>query len=208
MAYLMGIDLGTSSVKIIIMDIDGNVLQLSSRGYPIDMPFTDFCVQSPELWWQSAAEAIAEAIQKTGIHPKSIKCVGLSGQMHGTVLVDKCDRAIGTAIIHSDQRSKKQVEEIYDIIGRDEFGNITKNQLFPGFQLASLLWVSDNMPDNLGKSFICSDSERLPEDEADRRDRSRAYGCVSHACLRHEYGKLGIRHTGKTGGSTVGCFPG
>lgn len=148
MAYFMGIDLGTSSVKVLLMAEDGSILGISSRGYPIDVPHEGFAEQNPEVWWRATADAVRETVSKSGVGADEIKCVGLSGQMHGTVLVDQIGQAIRPAIIHCDQRSQVQVNRIYETIGRDAFHAVTGNPLFPGFQLASLLWLLENEPQN------------------------------------------------------------
>ena len=147
MANLMGIDLGTSSVKALLMDEAGAVQQVCSRGYAIDVPQEGYAEQSPSGWWEAAAAAIADVIRVSGVPSGDIKCVGLSGQMHGAVLLDKSHRAIGPAIIHCDQRSQAQVNRVYETIGRDAFHAVTNNALFPGFQFATLLWLLDHEPE-------------------------------------------------------------
>lgn len=153
MPYLMGIDLGTSSVKVLILSIDGSVKAVSNRGYPIDVPIDGFAEQSPELWWKACVDAISECIIKSGLRSKEIKCIGLSGQMHGTVLIDKYHQVIRPAIIHCDQRSKKQVDYINEVLGEDTLYSITLNPLFPGFQVASLLWVMENEPQHYHTTY-------------------------------------------------------
>lgn len=154
MAFLMGIDLGTSSVKALIMEEDGRILSICSRGYPIDVPQEGFAEQSPELWWKAVSEAVIEVLQRSGIDSHEILCIGLSGQMHGTVLIDKNHCAIRPAIIHCDQRSNEQVNKIYEMVGINEFHAVTKNPLFSGFQIASLLWLLEKEPQSYESAKI------------------------------------------------------
>ncbi len=150
----MGIDLGTSSVKTIIMDEEGMALQICSRGYSIDVPQEGFAEQSPKGWWEATADAISEAIRTSGVPSCEIKGVGLSGQMHGTVLIDKEHHAMGPAIIHCDQRSQEQVNRVYETIGKEALHAVTKNPLFPGFQFATSLWLLDNEPERYARASL------------------------------------------------------
>lgn len=154
MAYLMGIDLGTSSVKVLILDEAGVAQHVSSRSYPIDVPCEGYAEQSPVGWWEATSAAISEAIRTSGVPAGEIKCVGLSGQMHGTVLIDKQHQTIGPAIIHCDQRSGAQVSRVYQAIGREAFHAVTGNPLFPGFQFATLRWLLDNEPERYHKAAL------------------------------------------------------
>jgi len=144
----MGIDLGTSSLKTLIMDEQGNVKSLYSQEYPIEIPLEGSAEQNPDLWWEAAVNTIRRSLNTHGIKPNDVKCIGLSGQMHGMVILDKDNNVIRPAVIHCDQRSELQVERIYETAGRDEVSKITLNPVFPGFQIASLLWVKENEPDN------------------------------------------------------------
>ncbi len=154
MAFLMGIDLGTSSVKVLIQDEAGKTQHVRSRSYPIDVPCEGCAEQSPVGWWEATSAAISEAIRTSGVPAAAIKCVGLSGQMHGTVLINKQHQAIGPAIIHCDQRSGAQVNRVYQTVGRDAFHAVTRNPLFPGFQLATLRWLLENEPERYHKAAL------------------------------------------------------
>lgn len=144
MSYLMGIDLGTSSVKVLIMDEYGKVKSIASEEYDIDIPQEGFSEQDPAVWWDAVVHSIHNSLDNSGLNAHEIKSIGLSGQMHGTVLINKEHKAIRPAIIHCDQRSKKQVREIYELLGKDMLYKTTYNPVFPGFQIASLLWVLEN----------------------------------------------------------------
>lgn len=153
MDYLMGIDLGTSSVKTIIMDLDGNVAALGQENYDIQIPSAGYAEQDIELLWEAAAKTIKQAITNGRINSSDIKGIGFSGQMHGLVLLDKEMKPIRPMIIWADQRANRQINNIYNIIGRDEFRKITLNSLSPGFFLCSLMWVRDNEPQNYNKAY-------------------------------------------------------
>ncbi len=151
MSLLMGVDLGTSSIKVLVMDKTGIVKSITSQEYSIDMPQDGYAEQQPENWWNAAVKAIRESVSRLGSSVEEIKCIGFSGQMHGLLLLDKEGDVIRPAIIHCDQRSKPQVDKIYHKIGIKEFGQITLNPLFPGLFLSSLLWVKENEPRNYEK---------------------------------------------------------
>lgn len=146
MPYIMGIDLGTSSVKALIMSENGTIESTCSKGYSIDIPEDGFAEQSPEVWWKASAEAIHGCIRKSGLCPEEIKCVGLSGQMHGTVIIDKKLQPIRPAIIHCDQRSTLQAQAIKQLLGEKYIKNVLLNPVFPGFQLVSLCWIREAEP--------------------------------------------------------------
>lgn len=148
MSYLMGIDLGTSSVKAVVMGLDGTIVGLGQEGYDVQTPAPGYAEQDIDLLWQATARVIRQAIVRAGINPANIKGIGLSGQMHGLVLLDKQKKPVRPAIIWADQRSQKQIESIYATIGKDEFRKITLNSLSTGFFICSLMWVRDNEPEN------------------------------------------------------------
>jgi xylulokinase len=156
MSYLMGIDLGTSSVKSVLMDPDGNIVGLGQESYDVQIPAPGYAEQDMELLWKATVKAIKHAIDsagKAGINPFDIKSIGLSGQMHGLVLLDKHKKPIRPAIIWADQRSKKQIDDIYSIIGMDEFRKVTLNSLSTGFFICSLMWIRENEPESYNKAY-------------------------------------------------------
>lgn len=153
MSYLMGIDLGTSSVKTLIIDLEGTIKGIGQEDYRFDIPCEGYAEQHPETWWKATVNTIREALRMSGIPAGEIKCIGFSGQMHGMVLIDKNLNVVRPAIIWCDQRSKQQVEEIYEKVGRDELGRITLNPVATGFQTPSLLWVKQNEPENYANTF-------------------------------------------------------
>ena len=146
MAYLMGIDLGTSSVKVLIVSENGEILAKSSSKYPILTPTQGWAEQDPRRWWIAVREAVKSALQRSHIKAREIKGIGLSGQMHGTVILGDSLEVLRPAIIWADSRSRDQCKEIYEKFGRDEILKITCNPIMPGFMAPSLLWVKENEP--------------------------------------------------------------
>ncbi|WP_010269019.1 xylulokinase [Paenibacillus senegalensis] len=151
MGYLMGIDLGTSSVKTIVMAENGEIRGSAQGGYDILIPSIGYAEQQPETWWKAAAQTMRSAVADAGISPHEIESIGLSGQMHGMVLIDDKHEVIRPAIVWSDQRSVREAEDAYRIVGKNELGRITLNPAFTGFQTISLLWVKHHEPQNYGR---------------------------------------------------------
>jgi xylulokinase len=160
MSYLVGIDLGTSSVKTLIVGSDGSVLSTSTDNYPISTPKMNYAEQKPEKWWKATVNTIRDSIKKAEIKPSDIKCIGLSGQMHGAVFLDKDLNIIRPSIIWCDQRSKKQIDKINSLIDKNVLRSITLNSLDTGFQIASLMWLKENEEDN----YIKINKVVLPKD--------------------------------------------
>ncbi len=146
MSYLLGLDLGTSSLKCLLAQVDGRVVAVSEREYPINYPTPGQAEQDPDTWWSQAVDAIREVIRRAGIRGGEVQAVGLSGQMHGAVLLGADQRPIRPAIIWPDQRSSAQCQQVYDQVGADRLARIAGSGVFTGFMLASLLWVKEQEP--------------------------------------------------------------
>ncbi|MCP4402103.1 MAG: xylulokinase [bacterium] len=145
--YLLGIDLGTSSVKAAIVDEDGQMQGLGQVGYDIEISRPDWAEQDPGLWWRAASQAVCMAVSQAGHScARDIAGIGLSGQMHGLVVLDDAFRLLRPAIIWADQRSTAEVEAYYRIIGRDRLAAITANPVATGFFGPSLMWVKKHEP--------------------------------------------------------------
>lgn len=146
MNYLLGIDLGTSSVKTCLIDYAGTVWASRSEPYSINSPARNMAEQNPEEWWLAAKQTIQYCLQKLEGSRGEITGIGFSGQMHGLVALDKDHQVIRPAIIWCDQRSQEQISSIYNIVHKDELGRQTLNTLSPGFLLPSLMWIKENEP--------------------------------------------------------------
>ena len=158
MALLMGIDLGTSSLKTIVIDENGQVMGESARSYVLESPAGGYAEQDPETWWQACVATIHDVL--TVCPADAIKAISFSGQMHGLVALDKNHLPVRPAILHCDVRSAKQVEHLNRLFARDEVINWMLNPIYTGFLLPSLLWLKTNEPKNYDKTaYVC-----LPKD--------------------------------------------
>ncbi|MDR0287689.1 MAG: xylulokinase [Clostridiales bacterium] len=144
--YLLGCDIGTSGTKTVLFDEAGNSLAAAVSEYPMYQPQNGWAEQDPEDWWKAVCETIKAVIAKSGIGPENIKGIGLSGQMHGAVLLDRENKVLRKAIIWCDQRSSYECEEITELIGREKIIQITANPVLTGFTAAKVRWVRNNEP--------------------------------------------------------------
>ena len=141
--YLLGIDAGTSSVKSLIIDEGGHVLDVARSKYGVARANNLYAEQDINQIWDSCLETLNILNKNNPGVMRNIKAVGLSGQMHGLVMIGEDDLPLRDAIIWEDQRSSSQIQKIYDAIGREKFCELTLNKLAPGYLITSLLWVHD-----------------------------------------------------------------
>ncbi|PRR79620.1 xylulokinase [Clostridium vincentii] len=153
MRYLLGLDIGTSGTKTVLFDEEGKTIKTANYGYDLFQPQAGWAEQNPEDWWQACVRGIKEVIEKSNVQVSDIKGVGLSGQMHGLVLVDKKYNIIRNSIIWCDQRTEKECEYMTKVIGKKRLIKITGNPALTGFTLSKLLWVRNNEPDNYKKIY-------------------------------------------------------
>lgn len=147
MSIYLGIDLGTTGLKSLLVREDGSICGTGYREYPISIPEAGYAEQAPEDWWRALKESLAEAMTQSGVHPSEISGIGLSGQMHGMVLTDANDRLLYPAVIWCDQRSVDEVAMIRQRIGVEKLGQWTQNPVGVGFQFCSLLWMRRHRPE-------------------------------------------------------------
>ncbi|SDX71083.1 xylulokinase [Paenibacillus sp. CF384] len=147
MSLLMGIDIGTSSVKSMVMDTSGRVLGFAQMEYDINIPVSGYAEQNPDDWWELVKKTSAQAIMKAGIDGGALAGIGFSGQMHGLVALDKEGQVLRPSIIWCDQRSIPQKDELESRITTEQLGNMVKNSVSTGFLILSLLWMKENEPD-------------------------------------------------------------
>ena len=145
MIYFLGIDLGTSSVKVILANEAGKIIAESSKEYPIYSPHPKWAEQNPEEWWKATVKAVNKAINQAHINSSQIQGVGISGQTHGVVFLDKNLFPLRNAIIWMDQRSIPQVKTLKEKLGK-KITQITGLPLSCGFMAPSLLWIRENEP--------------------------------------------------------------
>ncbi|MEI6101317.1 MAG: xylulokinase [Eubacteriales bacterium] len=147
MSSVLGIDLGTSSVKAMLLDTGTGESAVAGREYTVDIPQAGYAEQSPEVWWQATIAVLRELKEKHSSRYADIAAIGFSGQMHGLVAVDESGVPLRPAIIWLDQRPTKQLDDIAKRISPEELGRVLHNRVFAGFALPSLLWVLENEPD-------------------------------------------------------------
>lgn len=148
MGYLLGIDLGTSSLKTMLISPDGSPAGLASRSYNFSSPHNGWAEQDPLEWWDACVSAVREVLEKASVRGDQVLALSFSGQMHGLVALDRDGRVVRPAILHCDARSSDQVEEIKALLGQERVGELMMNPVYTGFLLPSLLWVRENEPDN------------------------------------------------------------
>jgi xylulokinase len=147
MPALLGIDLGTSSVKTLLVDPEGQVIGRGSADYPIHHPQPGFAEQDPREWWQATVTAVRQATSSGAAQATEIAAVSFSGQMHGTVFLNAGRQMICPAVIWPDQRSAQQVREITEMVGPTRLIDITGSPVASGFQAATIRWFQQNRPD-------------------------------------------------------------
>ncbi|MBQ8642916.1 MAG: xylulokinase [Clostridia bacterium] len=147
MKYLLGIDIGTSGTKTILFDEAGNGIASATAEYPLYQPQNGWAEQDPEDWWNAVTETTAAVVQKCGVAKEDIVSIGLSGQMHGLVLLDENCRVLRKAILWCDGRTTAQCREIENRLGREKLIEITANPALEGFTAGKILWVQENEPE-------------------------------------------------------------
>ncbi|MEI6132239.1 MAG: xylulokinase [Bacillota bacterium] len=146
MAYLIGVDIGTSGTKTVLFDERGNTVASSLKEYPLYQPQNGWAEQDPKDWWDATCATIREVLAISHVNASEIKGVGLSGQMHGAVLLDKNNQILRKAIIWCDQRTTAECDQITSLIGAKRLIEITANPALTGFTASKILWVRNNEP--------------------------------------------------------------
>ena len=153
MAYLLGIDIGTSGTKTLICDEDGAVIATAMAEHAIFQPKPGWSEQRPEDWWQATILATKSALKKAKLRGDAISAIGLSGQMHGSVFLDKRGQVIRPAMLWNDQRTASQCREIEDAAGgRGKLIKLVANPALTGFTAPKILWLRKNEPKNFEKT--------------------------------------------------------
>ena len=147
MEYLLGVDLGTSGTKTVLFDIEGRAVAGSTSEYDFEQPQNGWAEQEPQLWWDAVQQTIKTVMETSRVDPECIRGVGVSGQMHGLVMLDERGEVLRKAIIWCDGRTGKQCEEIETRVGRERLVELTGNPALPSFTASKLLWVRENEPE-------------------------------------------------------------
>ncbi|MFR2549693.1 xylulokinase [Ruminococcus bicirculans (ex Wegman et al. 2014)] len=147
MAYVIGVDCGTSGTKTVLFDEKGTVISSVTIEYPMYQPKNGYAEQDPADWANAMINTIKAVMTKSGVNKDDVAGVGISGQMHGLVMLDKDDNVLRKSIIWCDQRTATEVEEMNEKLGREKLIKITANPALTGWTAAKILWVKNNEPD-------------------------------------------------------------
>jgi xylulokinase len=166
MSVLLGIDIGTSGTKTLAIDAEGKILASALQTYPCYVPKPLWSEQDPEDWWQATIRSVRAVMEKAGLKPGEVRAIGLSGQMHGSVFLDKNDKVVRRAILWNDQRTAAECAEIEDRVGgRKNLIKLVANPALTGFTAPKILWLRNHEP----KHFDKTRKILLPKDEIRRR---------------------------------------
>lgn len=148
MNYYIGLDLGTSGLKGLLVDRLGNVIKESNESYPVHYPCDGWSEQNPEDWIVATRKILKTLSQ--GVE-EDVKGISIGGQMHGLVILDDQDKVIRPAILWNDGRTQKQTDYLNDVIGKERLSALTANIAFAGFTAPKILWMKENEPENFAK---------------------------------------------------------
>ncbi len=152
MSYLLGIDIGTTNIKVILFDVELNqILDIESITYEINTPSKSYAEYNPSKWYNHVCKCINKLLLNNNIESKLINGIGVSGQMHGLVALDKDKKILMPAILHCDTRTEKQVEQIKKQVGKDIIRDELMNPIYTGFLIPSLCWIRDEKKDIFSK---------------------------------------------------------
>jgi len=166
MSIFLGIDIGTSGTKTAAIDASGKILADAMETYPCYFPKPLWSEQDPEDWWQATILSVRRVMKAAKLKPEDVKGIGLSGQMHGSVFLDKNDKVVRRAILWNDQRTAAECEEIERRAGgRAKLIKMVANPALTGFTAPKILWLRNNEP----KNFERTRKVLLPKDEIRRR---------------------------------------
>ena len=147
--YYIGIDLGTSAVKLLLMEDSGKICNIVSKEYPLFFPHPGWSEQKPEDWFAQSMEGMKELTKD--IDRTKVAGIGFGGQMHGLVVLDKDDQVIRPAILWNDGRTAKETDYLNQVIGKDKLSEYTANIAFAGFTAPKILWMREHEPENYAK---------------------------------------------------------
>jgi xylulokinase len=153
MAVFLGIDVGTSATKTLAMRADGDILATATSEYPLSSPKPGWSEQDPEHWWQATIDSVKKVLKAGKVKPEDVAGIGLSGQMHGSVFLDKAGSVIRPAILWNDQRTAAECAEIEKKAGgRDKLIGLVANPALTGFTAPKILWLRKNGPKHFDKT--------------------------------------------------------
>jgi xylulokinase len=163
-ALFLGIDVSTTSVKALLVDDQGGVVSVGSSELSLSTPYPLWSEQNPLDWWQATLRSIQTAFSQAGVGGEAVKAVGLTGQMHGLVLLDSADQVLRPAILWNDQRNAEQCDQVSRLIGEDRLLQLSGNRALTGFTAPKILWVRQYEPEvfqNINHILLPKDYVRL-----------------------------------------------
>ena len=149
MAYYIGIDLGTSALKLLLVDESGTIHNTVTREYPLEFPCPGWSQQAPEDWKRAVLEGVPELLR--GFDAGAVRGIGCGGQMHGLVILDERDEVIRPAILWNDGRTAGETEYLNTVVGKEKLSAWTANIAFAGFTAPKLLWLREHEPDSFAR---------------------------------------------------------
>ena len=149
--YFLGIDTSTTSSKALLIDEEGEVVAVAASPHTLQTPKPLWSEQDPHQWWEAVSASIRSVLKKAAIEGDRVAAIGLTGQMHGLVLLDDAGNVLRPAILWNDQRTQAQCDEIHQRVGKNKFIQITGNVALTGFTAPKILWVQENEPDVYAK---------------------------------------------------------
>lgn len=147
MRYVIGVDCGTSGTKTVLFDENGGVIASQTIEYPMYQPKNGYAEQNPAHWADAMINTVKAVVAKSGVNKNDVKGIGISGQMHGLVMLDKDNNVLRNAIIWCDQRTAAEVCEMNEKLGEKKLIEITANPALTGWTAAKILWVKNNEPE-------------------------------------------------------------
>lgn len=147
MSYYLGIDSSTTATKALLMDADGRVVAVGRSEYGFDTPKPLWAEQSPESWWLATVDSIKQALTQAEVEGTSVRAIGMTGQMHGLVLVGHAGEVLRPSILWNDQRTQAECDEIRELIGSERLISVTGNDALTGFTAPKILWVANHEPE-------------------------------------------------------------
>lgn len=192
MNFYLGIDVSTTATKALLMDEAGQMLGVSSTEYSYETPHPLWSEQDPALWWQATLNSVRQVIAKTGIDGGAIKGIGLTGQMHGLVLLDENGEVLRPAILWNDQRTGAQCDQIRACLGKEKLVQITGNDALTGFTAPKILWVQQNEPEIWKKTrhiLLPKDYVRYKLTDEMAVDRADGAGTILFDLVRRDWSR-------------------
>lgn len=166
MSYYIGVDVGTSGTKSLLVDPEGKILAEASASYPLHIPKPMWTEQDPEDWWKATVKTVRKVVRAAKIDKSAVRAIGLSGQMHGSVFLDKNDKVVRPALLWNDQRTSAECDEIEKRAGgRKRLIQMVANPALTGFTAPKILWLRNHEPRNFDRTV----KVLLPKDDIRRR---------------------------------------